>query len=114
MYRPNTTGMLSRADAKNEFAERSYSDPVEVACAVVFLKTMIVKTTVRSDSSATRGNAEELTAQAKVLFSPSTDVKMNDKFEKDGVALRVVGVQPRRAVTGKLDHIEVDMEAWQG
>jgi hypothetical protein len=110
---PNTTGSLSRKLAKDVYAQLSYAAPVTVPCSIVHLTTKAIKTPVRADSSATRGNAEEEVSVSKILFPTTVTIGYDDKFEIGGVALRVIGVEQRRDVLGNLDHFEVDFGFWQ-
>lgn len=112
MFRPNTTGMLSRRTTKNQYAEWVFADPVEVACGVVDTVRKLLKTPVRADSSASRGAAEEATAVYKILFLPDVGIRTNDHFQIDGLTLRATAVTPRRSVLGVLDHHEVDFDIW--
>ncbi|UUZ75524.1 hypothetical protein LP414_27800 [Polaromonas sp. P1(28)-13] len=70
------------------------------------------KTSVRADSSASRGNAMELLADLKILMTAKTKVGIDDILELDGYQFRVMGREPRRDVTGRLDHIEVTANIW--
>lgn len=110
MFIPNTTGMLSRANGRDVYGQFQWSAPAQVRCAVVHLNKLIQKTSVRTDSSASRGNAEETIATAKILFPTSVAIGAEDKFEIQGFKMRVTAIEPRRSVLGKHDHNEVDFE----
>lgn len=108
MMIPNTTGMLSKFIGLNGYSEPSWAAPKLVRCAVVDLGTVVKKTSVRTDQSASHGTIEEETAVAKILFLPNVGITDNDKFSILGIDLVVNGVTPRNNVLGKLDHFEVD------
>jgi hypothetical protein len=110
MFIPNTFGLLSRRQGTNVYGERTYHAPVKVACAIVTNLDQVQKTPVRSDSSATRANAEERTAVVKILFPASVAIGQDDTFEIAGLSLRVITVQQRFSVLGVLDHREVDFD----
>jgi len=109
---PNTRGRLSRKVGNNVYNEAVFSEPKTVECGVVHLRGAAQKTSVRTDSSASRGNAEEVVAAAKILFQPHIEIGLGDRFEIAGLTLRVTSIQPRIAVTGQHDHNEVEFEVW--
>ncbi len=115
MFVPNTTGYLSLRSGWTAQGEPEFEIHRQlVACGVVILIGRTVKTTVRADSSASRGSAEEDVNVAKILFPAYVTIRKGDRFEVSDETLRVTGVQPRRAVTGVLDHYEVELERWPG
>lgn len=108
MFLPNNKGFLSRKNGTNAYGETSWSDPVEVECGVVHLNKKMDKTTVRTDSSATRGHAEEFLSDSKILFPAYVQIGLDDRFEIHGIVMVATSVEKRYAVTGDLDHYEVD------
>jgi hypothetical protein len=110
MFRPNTTGMLTARLGTNIYGERTYRLPVKVPCAIVTDLSSIGKSPVRSDSSASRGAAEETTSVAKLLFPANVTIGKDDTFQIAGMSLRVIAVQQRFSVFGVLDHLEVDFD----
>lgn len=85
-------------------------DSKKVRCAVVTLSLDRELTAVRADSSATRGNARELTVNARLLFQRSVEVKNGDIVDILGIRLKVAGVFPRLDAAGRVDHHQVDLE----
>ena len=114
MFIPNRNGLLSRQIARNAYGEPTFAAAQSVACGVVRLERVDQKTSVRSDSSASRGNANEYVANAVVLFPAAVEPKVGDKFEIEGLMLRITTRHPRIAVSGRLDHYECGLEAWAG
>jgi hypothetical protein len=112
MFIPNTFGYLSRSLGPDKFAQDSYGPRRSVACAVVHLKDVKQKTSVRTDTSASRSHAEETVMTGKVLFPTSVAIAKGDKFEILGRTLRVIQIEPRNDVLGRHDHNEVDFEVW--
>jgi hypothetical protein len=110
MFMPNTTGLLSRHTGRNQYSEPAFAAPIAVPCAVVDTLHKVQKTPVRADSSASRGASEEQLAAYKVLFPKTVSIGINDKFQIDGLTLRVIGITPRRSVLGMLDHFDVDFD----
>lgn len=81
-------------------------------CAVVKLEEIQMKSTVRVDSGATRGGAEESKAAAVLLMKPTSKVEVDDTIEMpaSGVRLRVMKKRFRYNVMGKLDHFQIEAE----
>lgn len=112
MFIPNTQGLLSSQAGTNLYGEPDFLEPRTVPCGVVKLNRIVQKTSVRADSSGSRGNSDEFVSQAKILFLPSSEVRTGDKFEIHGMMLRAIKVHPRISISGILEHYEVDFEAW--
>lgn len=94
-----------------------YGEKIEGAhyrdrCAVVKLKSISHRTTVRVDAGATRGGAEESRATAILLMPTTTRATMDDFLKVDGHAtlFRITGVRHRFNVMGRLDHYEIEAE----
>ncbi|WP_051258863.1 hypothetical protein [Chitinibacter tainanensis] len=79
-------------------------------CHIVTMNLNIDKTYVRTDSSASRGSAEEATADVRLLFPPETKIEHNDTVKIMNQRLRVVGVFPRPKLYGGIDHLQVELE----
>lgn len=95
-----------------------YGDKIEGAriperCAVVKLEIEQHGSTVRVDSGATRGGAEESRAHAVLLMRKTSTVAVDDLIEIHGIKLRVMSKRLRFAVTGKLDHFQIEAELEQ-
>lgn len=82
-------------------------------CAIVSIVQSDEKTPVRTDTSATRGNAKELISDAIILLGPKSKVKMSYVLQVEGFKLSVVGIQPRFNIDGRLDHYEVNGDIWK-
>lgn len=102
VYRRSTT-----TDRRGEYA---YAKPPEnVACSVVSLGLKLEKTSVRADSSGSRGKALEEQGLAQILFPTYVTVREGDIIEAEGEGLEVIGIYPRRNVLGRLDHYDVTL-----
>lgn len=113
MFIPNTTGVLAALTGNSIDGSPTFGTPATVRCGLVRLAEADEKTSVRTDSSASRGAAEEkIIKRGKVLFPASVTVAHGAKFTIYGVIMRVVSVEPRIAITGELDHHECDLEIW--
>lgn len=96
----------------NLYGERGKGERKRELCGVVRLRDEVKHTTVRADSSASRGYAEEFTTDNKILLVKTTRAVLHSKLEVSGVTMRVLSMFPRYNVQGELDHYEVRGEAW--
>lgn len=113
MFLPNKFGMLSRKSTRNIYGEFNYAAAVRVPCGMVGNLTSAQKTPVRADSSADRGASEETVVKTKILFPATDTIGQGDRFEIEGLKLRVIGIEQRFSVVGgQLDHFEVDFDVW--
>lgn len=109
----NQSGKLTRKTGTSRRGEPLYADAAQtVRVDIVHLVGKIAPTSVRTDSSATRGNAEEMTAAAKILFQVAANPKRGDRFVIHGIVLRIETVEPRIDTFGKLDHWETTLVLW--
>lgn len=109
MFRPNiTVDLHRRQDQMDIYGNQGYEPAVKVRCAIVSLDATVLKSSVRADSSASRGRAEEETVEAKLLFLPGEQIKQGDLVIVDGEQIEVITVEKRRNTSGKIDHLEVD------
>jgi hypothetical protein len=109
MFLPNQSCKLyRRTDKQDVYGNYSYKAPVTVPCTVTLMDLNVKKTSVRADSSASRGRAEEEIGLARLLFPASTVVNEGDVVSVDGEVLEVIRLFPRRDVLGRPDHLQVD------
>lgn len=110
MFRPNQKALLSKIIGRDLHAREIYSDKVSIEIAVVKLEMSAAKTTVRADSSASRGSAEETVVDGKIIVSPSLNIHRGDRVEIHSNSYSVAVIHPRFDVWGRLDHQEVDLQ----
>lgn len=111
MFEPNLVGKISTLQGYDVHAREVYSLARVCPFAIVNLEIGAEKTSVRADSSASRGSADEMTVErGKILIANYVDVKINDRFDFDGVRYKIVSKFARRSVEGKIDHYECDLE----
>lgn len=110
MFSPNQTGMLYRQAARDVHGRVAFGAAYDCPFAVVNMLVSGQKTSVRADSSASRGAADEIAAQrAKILLPAYADPVIGDKFNFR-LDFRIISVHPRYSVSGALDHWECDLE----
>jgi hypothetical protein len=111
MFQPNLVGKLARLAGRDVHNRATYTAPTDCPFGAVNLDVGAQKTSVRADSSASRGSADEIAAmRAKILVPSWIAIAIGDKFEFDGMTFQIANRHTRRSVTGAIDHIECDME----
>ena len=86
-------------------------------CAIVSLYDAAGKTTVRADSSASRGRAEEHLSDARLLFKPNVEIKIGDVVVipvkgGDSVSIKITSIFRRPDIEGAIHHIDVEGDRW--
>ncbi len=108
MFFPNTRcDLYSRKAVKNNFVKPTYTGRISVPCAVIYLDVTVAKSSVRADTSGSRGQAEQEQGDAMLLFPRNLKLKLGDVVFKDDKWLEVIECEPRRDVLGKLDHHQI-------
>jgi hypothetical protein len=110
LLRPYLPVTLRRKVGTDLYGRSAHGSPRTVRVGVVRLAGGQVKTSVRADSSASRGRSDESTADAVLLFPSAEDVQAGDLVTVNGMALEVVTVEFRYTLQGRLDHYQVDLE----
>lgn len=113
MFQPNRKCRIQLASGKSDV----YGQPrpgrwITEPCAIVQLKISNEKSSVRADSSASRGNAMELNADAVLLLSKATKANIDDVLELQGYKLRITARVERFDTVGNLDHFEIHANIW--
>lgn len=86
-------------------------------CAIVWIKDLDIETTVRNDSSASRGSADQNTHEVRLMFHPRDMITVGDIIEINDKAagkmtLQASMVQRRLDINGSVHHIQVDGDRW--
>ena len=111
MFRPNGTCFIRRkSQTFNVYGEATFGPKETIPFAQVRYDTKVEDTTVRADSSATRGNTKEFQASGRLLVPVTVVPKWGDLFIVHGFVFRAKQVEPRFNVLGVLDHYQVDYE----
>jgi hypothetical protein len=111
MFKPNAFCSVSRMSEDYDIHGRQQEHVVyrRVSCGVVSLMASRQKSSVRADSSASRGAVDERVADSKILFLPGVDIRIGDKVDIHDFSLQVTGLHPRYNMAGRMDHLEVDL-----
>lgn len=111
MFVANRTCILrQKLKQYDAYGQATYASPKRVRFALVRFDTKIEDTTVRADSSATRGNMKEFHATGRILVDKRYKPDHGDLVAFDNKVFRIKEVEPRYNVLGKLDHYECDFE----
>lgn len=111
MFIPNTRAYwLKKADKRTLTGKDSFSAPRLIPLSIVSIKDTSAPTSVRADSSGSRGAAEQHEAAAKVLIPPQFAIQRGDVLRIADMKVQITTIEPRRDIFGKLDHNEVDCE----
>ena len=113
MFRANLHCRIQLASGKNDVHGQPIPGRfVPERCAIVKLVVINEKSSVRADSSASRGNARELESESTILLPAATQARIDDIIIVSGFQLRIMAMQPRYDVTGRLDHFETNAAMW--
>lgn len=110
MFIPNTFCVVHPRDPTTTvFGEYTYGPSYRQACAVTQNSLQVLKSSVRADSSASRGRAEEEAGLMRLLLPADAPIKTGDIVHFDGEWVEATRVFYRHDVLGKIDHIQVDL-----
>lgn len=110
MFQPNVIGSLEILIGRDVHNRPEFAAPVQAPFAEIDFDEEALKTSVRADSSASRGAADEIVGMhAQILVPPEVRIKIGDRFSFDGSSYQVVGTQRMRSVLGVFDHTEVTL-----
>lgn len=110
MFIPNRTCKIRRkGNSFDRYGKPVYQALQTIPFALVRFDTKTDDSTVRADSSATRGNVKEYHASGRILLPKTGDPKWGDLVIIDGKVFEIQEVEPRYNVLGQLDHYECDL-----
>jgi len=113
MFKPNISCRVHRSSgASDVYGQPLPTTIINERCAVINLDLKSLRTTVRADSSASRGAASEEVLNAFLLMTKNTQVQIDDVVEVTGIKIRVMRKFPRHSLKGVLDHYEIGGTIW--
>lgn len=107
MFRPNLDCVVRQKAGNDVYGMPSYGNRKRERCAIVKKVLRNDKTSVRADSSASRGNARELEADVLILIAPKTTAEIDAILDVAGDRFRVMTKHGRYSISGELDHYEL-------
>ncbi len=112
MFRGNTPLKIEQVGAHDRHGQATVGAASKSRCSIVKLTDDRTRTSVRRDTSATGGNAHEITSDARLLIERTATIQPGCRITVLGVTLRVDGVYRRNDVHGVLHHFQVDCSIW--
>lgn len=113
MFKPNIACKVHKSSgASDVYGQPLPSTIVNERCTVINLNMESLKTTVRADSSASRGAASEMVLDAFLLMTKNTVARVDDVVEVAGMKIRVTRRFPRHNLKGVIDHYEIGGMIW--
>lgn len=111
MFTPNLVGKLRSRISRDVHGRSTYGNERICPFGIVNLEIGTQKTSVRADSSASRGAADETNAErGKILVANTVSVAIGDLFDFENQTYEVAAKHIRRSVLGSVDHFECDLE----
>ncbi|GAL22946.1 hypothetical protein JCM19235_1247 [Vibrio maritimus] len=104
------TGQLFTTGKKNVYGDREYSkEATPFGWAPIYMRDNLTDSSVRADSSASRGRAEETLIDYRLIIEKTVTPQKGDKIVLDGnKSMIVLRVHERMDMRGLLHHWEVD------
>ena len=109
--RPRIPCTVTPTIGHDVYGAEQLGNAVKTKCSIISLSLKTGPTSVRTDSSASRGSASERTSEARILLAPGI-AEIDSKVEVQGRTLRVIAIDPRHVMGGAHDHDEVDLVIW--
>lgn len=107
MFKANLVGTLRRGKGYDIHARRKLGEAELCPFSPVSLDVTSGKTTVRADSSASRGSAdEERVRQARIMVPIFLDPKIGDVFGFGGREYEILSVHERTTAYGRPHHFD--------
>jgi len=113
MLRPNQIFVIEKRAGNDVYGQPVQGVRSRERGSIVKFPTTDVKSAVRADSSASRGNAHEFQADAVVLLTNKTVATLHDFLIIRGFTLRIMMIHPRWSAAGLLDHYECELKIWE-
>jgi len=103
---------ITRRIGYDAYGQEKWGERRVSQCVVISLVKRSQNTTVRADSSGTRGHADEIVSSGEILFDAKEKVLIGDRIEipSAGMSVVVISTQPVFSVMGKVDHWRVEVE----
>ena len=115
MFRPNTTCTISSANGQTDvYGSPLVSVTLIEGCSIAKMVIDEKRSSLRADTSASRGNAREIESNTVILLTKSTQAQIDDYIAVAGNQFRIMSMSPKHDIIGNLDHYEASCEYWMG
>lgn len=105
-------GSLYKKVGMDLYGEAKYEFAAQVKMGVVSFINSMDKTSVRADSSASRGKAEIALFDAVFIIPITVSIDKEDVLVVNGKKLRIDSVHQRWGLRGRPGHYEVGANIW--
>lgn len=112
LFHPNTTCVIIKNTGYTVYGEPMRSGRTTEPCAVLNAGKNMKKSSVRADSSASKGNAIEVVADYWLILMPDTVAELDDLIEVHGIQVKINRLIPRYGLDGHHDHTEALCSMW--
>ncbi|MGZ8497412.1 MAG: hypothetical protein ACXWXL_03315 [Candidatus Binatia bacterium] len=112
MFKGNIPLKIEKLGSHDRYGQASVSAVSNSRCSIVKLSTDRSRTSVRTDTSASGGNAHEIAADARLLVNFNADIAIGDRLTVAGVTLKLDSKLLRNDVHGKSNHWQCDCSIW--
>lgn len=112
LFMPNRLCVIIKNTGYNVYGEPERKERITEKCTLINAGRSMKKSSVRADSSASRGNAQEIVADYWLLLTHNTCAEIDDLIEINGMQLKIYSLIPRYDLRGKHDHTEALCTMW--
>ena len=112
MFRPNQFCYIKAQNGYDKFGMTAFGRRKRERCAIVKCVLATGKSSVRADSSGSRGNAREVIADLIILLEPKTSATHDAIIEFQDDLFVIKSMHKRFDIRGKIDHFEVECTFW--
>ena len=112
MFRPNLICFIQQMQSYDDYGQPVIGRKKKERCAITRKVLTNRKTSVRADSSASRGSAREIEADVLVLVAPNTTADIDSIVTIEDERFRVLSKHARYAINGRKDHYELGCSYW--
>lgn len=112
LFNPNATCVIIKNTGYNVYGEPIRATRITEPCALLNAGVAMKKSSVRADSSASRGNAQEITADHWLILTAQTQAEIDDLIEIHGIQVKINQLIPRYGLNGQHDHTEAYCSMW--
>lgn len=112
LFNPNATCVIIKNAGYNVYGEPERTERIQERCAILNAGISMKKSSVRADSSASRGNAFEKIADYWLILEYFTTAEIDDLIEVNNIQVKILQLIPRYGLDGKHDHTEALCQMW--
>jgi hypothetical protein len=106
---PNVPATLHRQRGYDLQGKAVWAVSGRIKVAIVRLRNKLERSSVRADSSASRGRSDETRADGVILVPPEVEIGLQDRLTIMGAFYEITSVFPRFGLGGELGHNQVEL-----